>query len=188
MELHYERIAQVIALSAVGDTDLSISSRYIKEGKIKIKFSEYVKSQVHLNIVHGLYGRSLKEYVETLYFLQGKTSKRATALKVLKYFYEDAARFLINNKDNIHLELVVDTENFELPKQMLSIAALKTNLLQEFEKVLAGKISLNDWKYSAILDSVKDAGDMQKKAESYALAYALQTANGDKITTIIESE
>lgn len=68
MELRYERIAQFVALSAVGSID-DYTAIHSVEGSIRIKFSEYVKSQIHLNVVYGLYGRSLHDYVETLYFL-----------------------------------------------------------------------------------------------------------------------
>lgn len=187
MELHYERIALLIALSAVGSTDECIASRSV-EGPIKIKFSEYVKSQVHLNVVYGLYRRSLHEYVETLYFLNGKTSKRKSAMKVLEYYYKDATNFLINNKKNVQLTLEVDTENFNLPRQIVSVPQLRANLLQGFEEVLSNRKPLSEWEYACNLDSVEDVDDVRRKADSYALAFKLQKEYAEGVTKIIESE
>lgn len=187
MELRYERIAQFVALSAVGSID-DYTAIHSVEGSIRIKFSEYVKSQIHLNVVYGLYGRSLHDYVETLYFLNGKTSKRKSAMKVLHYFYKDAANFLINNRKNVQLELVVDTENFNLSRQVVNVSQLRTDLLQGFDDVLSGKKPLIEWEYASDLDSIEDTNDLKQKADSYALAFKLQKEYTNDVTKIIESE
>lgn len=186
-DLQFERIAQIIAIAAVGGTDKGISVYFVKAGEIKIRFSEYVKSQIHLNVVHGLYNRSLKEYVETLYFLQGRTSRRASALRVLGYFYDDLANFLINNGNDIKLSIVVDTELFDLERVTLSIDELKDDLLKNFDRVSDESIPIGSWEYSTILDFVEDANDVRNKASSYALAYALKMQRSESALKIIES-
>lgn len=181
--LQFERIAQIIAIAAVGG-DKGISTFFIK-GTIEIRFSEYVKSQVHLNVVHGLYNRSLKEYVETLYFLRGKSSNRSSALKVLRYFYEDLSNFLINNGEEIHLIAVVDSDMFGLPKVKCSVDELKSELLSEFNSILDGSLTISGWKFASILDYAKGADDVKEKAGSYATAWFFKSQNDN--LSIVES-
>lgn len=176
-DLQFDRIAQIIAIAAI-DGNKSISTFFVK-GELRIKFSEYVKSQVHLNVVHGLFNRSLKDYVETLYFLQGKSSNRTAALRVLQYFYDDLANFLINNGEEIYLTVEVDTDLFKLPKVEYSIKELRDELLNGFDEVLCGGKEINGWKFATVLDYAKNADDIKAKAGSYAIAWFLKSQNAN---------
>lgn len=176
-DLQFDRIAQIIAIAAI-DGNKSISTFFVK-GEIKIKFSEYVKSQVHLNVVYGLFNRSLKDYVETLYFLQGKSSNRTAALRVLQYFYDDLANFLINNGEEIYLTAEVDTDLFKLPKVEYSIRELRDELLTGFDEVLRGGKEISGWKFATVLDYAKNADDIKAKAGSYAIAWFLKSQNAN---------
>lgn len=186
-DLRFERIAQIIAIAAVGSSDKGISKYFVQESAVQIRFSEYVKSQVHLNIVCGLYQRSLREYVEALWFLNGKTSCEATALKVLRYFYSDLSNFLINNQKNVKLMVVVDTDFFDLEKRCYVIEELGKELLSDFNEILSGELKVDNWRYSTILDYVKDADDLRTKAESYAFAEVLRQCSNSEELKIVES-
>lgn len=187
MELHFERMAQIIAIAAVGGEDKGVSRFFLKSGEITIRFSEYVKSQVHLNIVHGLCGRDLREYVETLFFLEGKTSYEESAIKVLRYFYSDLSGFLINNANNIDLIIEVDTEYFNLPKVKYSLVELGEELRQGFLEVESGILAIKNWKYASVLDYVKDTQDLRNKFVSYALASVLKEHSCSDEMKIVES-
>lgn len=188
MELHFERMAQVIAIAAVGSEDKGISRFYLKSGDVQICFSEYVKSQVHLNVVRGLYGRSLQEYVEALRFLQGKTSNVEQATAVLRYFYKDLAYFLINNGDDIELNVKVDTDLFSLPRVKFDPVKMGEELRTEFEQLRANEFKgVENWRYAPVLDYIRDADDLEAKCKSYAFAQILQEESKAQNIRLIES-
>lgn len=187
MELHFERMAQIIAIAAVGSDDKGVSRFFLKSGEITIRFSEYVKSQVHLNVVHGLYGRDLREYVETLFFLEGKTSYEESALKVLRYFYLDLSGFLINNANDVNLIVEVDTNYFNLPKVKYNLVDLGEELRQGYLQVESGELAIKDWKYAKVLDYVDDVQDLKSKFVSYAFASVLREYGCADKMSIVES-
>lgn len=172
MELSFERIAQIIAIAAVGSKNSSISRFYL-ESDAEIKFSEYVKSQVHLNVVNGLFHRQLREYVETLWFLSGKTIYEKSALNVLRYFYSDIANFLINNGEQLNLFIKIDTDYFNLERVEIDFEETTSLLRSDYEKVKSGELDIAKWKYAPILDHIRDADDLEKKFTSYAFAHVL---------------
>lgn len=186
-DLRYERIAQVIAVAAVGDTNRGISQYYIEPCELKVKFTEYVKSQVHLNIVHGLYGRTLREYVEALWFLNGRTSCQNSAMQVLRYFYSDVACFLIHNKYTIDFVLEVDTNLFKCQRVNLDVDVLAAELEKDLDAVLSGQLPIQQWKYASLLDVVDDVADLKEKTKNYALAFELQKYCEDRELILIES-
>lgn len=104
--MEYERVGHLVAVSAIqaghaGILDLSGMD-------LAVDFLDYVKSQVHLNLVASLYGRTLRQYVETLrYCMGGNPVYRNNALGVLRYFYADMASFLIRNSGNIKFTVTV---------------------------------------------------------------------------------
>jgi hypothetical protein len=59
-------------------------------------FENYVKSQLHLQIVSDLYGRDIFVYKKALDYLRGKDQFLYECSLVLKYFYQDMANMLCN--------------------------------------------------------------------------------------------
>lgn len=186
IKLRFERIAQIIAVAAVGNDDTGISKFYL-EADAEIVFSEYVKSQVHLNVVNGLYSRNLREYVEALWFLSGKTSYEQSALKVLRYFYSDCANFLINNGNPVKLVMKVDTEFFRMRRVFIDLEENVAQYAKEFDSVISGNLAVSDWEHAAILDYVRDADDLEQKLENYVLAYELNRYREQDELVIVES-
>lgn len=184
-DLPFERIAQIVAIAAVGGNERSIVDYNVERGEVGIRFSEYVKSQVHLNVVHGLYGRSLHEYVETLYFLGGKSICRESALRVLDYYYKDLAEFLAKNSEEVQLVLSIDTDLFGLPKKVYDIDELKAKLLNDVDGVVSGAIPLEEWEYADMLDYADSIEDIRGRAKNYALAWLLKKQSHSKV--LVES-
>lgn len=165
----YERFNQVIAVSAA-DKD-SINHRLVvKCRQFTVSYSNYVKSQVHLNISHDLGGLSLSTFVEALWYLKGKEEYRSSALKVLKQFYLDMAKFLIKNPIEIRLHVVIDVD-IGCTEAVYNLASVQN----EITRLCSGDYGqdLSKCNYSEIIDYVDDANDLLYKKCSYSVAAVL---------------
>lgn len=110
-EILYERVGHLITVAASECPAVDFPDLIIDDENVifSVSFSNYVKSQIHLNIVSGLFGRKIQKYKYALDFLNGKQEFSKTILDVLHYFYVDMLGFLKNNKKNINLEINVDS-------------------------------------------------------------------------------
>lgn len=189
-DLKFERIAQLIAIGAVerGSTPLSLLS--IKEQTLRVRFSDYVKSQIHLNIVQDFYGRGINEYVEALLFLNGDPEYRSSVENVLRYFYLDMSKFLINNSENVTLVIIIDTDLLHLPEKSINLEQIKADFLDVLAAISGGGEAdvLRKFKYSFIFDDVMDADDAAMKADSYALAAVLSQSASEEPLTCVKLE
>lgn len=187
IDLRFERIAQIIAVAVLGSSNDTISKYYVESCELRIRFSEYVKSQVHLNVVHGLFGRQLREYVETLRFLDGRPVYRETAERVLRYFYSDISDFLINNCNAVDVYMEVDTPNFSVPTVAIDLRCIGQEFKDGYKMIKSGELQLEDWKYTPALDYVKDEQDLLDKYRSYAFAVELKRYSESGSLVLIES-
>ena len=177
IDLKFDTVAQLVAVSSISNQSQSeLISKYsvnVEGNPLMVKFSEYVKSQVHLNIVHGLYNRSLSEYAETLAFLRGSTSKRAVAEKVLRYYYADLANFLINNSTPVYLLTDVDTPNFNYECIEYNVEQLTAQMLTEFDQAVAQQSLASDWSFMEVYEHARDVSDFRYKATNFAFGSVL---------------
>lgn len=112
MNITYEHMLQFIVI-AKSRGDIHGHRIDILEQKLTITYTEYVKSQMHLNVISGFYQdneRSIFEYANALDFIEGDSSKRSDALKVLNYFYTDMSDFLLKNDNVVYLDAVLDID------------------------------------------------------------------------------
>ena len=173
--LNYERIAQLIAVSAISRDSALMRQLRVDLKEFSVQFSQYVKSQVHLNIITDLYSRNMSEYVKTLHYLNGDLSYKDDAKRVLSYFYQDMAHFLVNNPENVKLRIIVDTQIGK------DVHVNLDSIISEFRRVLndASKESLESFQYSFIFDDVDNLEDALTKIDSYVLAAVLETQAKD---------
>lgn len=108
--LRFERMAQLITVAASKQNHLSLNDLMLNNSNVifSVTFSDYVKSQIHLNIVSGLFGRSILEYKYTLDYLQGKVPLSKDVKNVLIYYYTDMLNFLANNEYDCNLKVTND--------------------------------------------------------------------------------
>ena len=66
-----------------------------------ITFEEYVKSQLHFNIVGALYDRQLVVYKKCYEFMQGLPTGCDEYIKVLFWYYEDINKYVVADIKNI---------------------------------------------------------------------------------------
>lgn len=177
MFLPYERLAQLVTISALNKENQAmtvfLSQLKVSERKICIRFSDYVKSQVHLNVSGSLYNRHISLYVKVLSFLYGNEKYRDDAGEVLRLFYSDMAGFLINNPSRIEMVLVVDADLGEEVDVYLDRAVESfVSILEQADSSALPEL-LKNYEFSEILDHVDDLEDAKKKAANYVLAAIL---------------
>lgn len=179
--LGYERIGQLVAVSATSKTTIDLS---INKEEISISFLDYVRSQVHLNIADDLYHRPFHEYADTLrYLTNGYSMYLETAQKVLRYFYSDMASFLIRNPYNVKMFVCVNAE-LDLPETKIDVVKVKKDLQ---EMASADSVEeLASFAYPEILDFVKSKDDLLAKIDSYSVAAVLNKfAKQKRLTKLI---
>lgn len=200
MDLLYERIAQLVAVSAISKSgsignvqDKTLNRLRVQPQELTIKFSEYVKSQVHLNIVADLYDRSISEYAKTLSYLNGDVVYSEEAEKVLGYFYQDMANFLINNPDDVKLNLIVDAEFRS--SEVVDLSVVKNSLLhvlneaKEVSSLLSSKDGdnsfvidkfireqIDSFDYAIVINAIDNREEALDKIDNYTLAACLLKA------------
>ncbi|MEY8333109.1 hypothetical protein AALB53_08395 [Lachnospiraceae bacterium 47-T17] len=187
--LPYERIAQLVTISALNKESSAMAGFILQlkvsERQICIKFSDYVKSQVHLNISYSLYDRHISEYVKSLYFIQGDEKYRSDAEKVLRYFYADMSNFLINNPVRVDMTIIVDADLGE--EVVIDPEDVEMELLKILDSANSPDLPklIGKFLYSDIFDSVDDLEDAKAKSASYALAAILgEYAENEKLSKV----
>lgn len=172
MEIGYERVDHLIAIAAASSRKSSICKNYpITTENLLIKYSDYVKSQVHLNISSDLYDRPLSVYVNALRYLRGDKKYYAFALKVLRYFYLDISKFLINNKCDVRLRVLIDVD-LGLPERKYSFVDVQEEIVEMLSSQSSGL--LRESKFASIFDDCESAPELKEKLNSYTIAAILK--------------
>lgn len=169
--LRFERLNQIITISAVR-IDNRVLERITVRDNLIINFSDYVKSQLHLNLVTDFFGRDIVSYYNAYQYIMGDKTHYRDCLKVIKFFYTDMANFLCNNPDPVDLSLIIDIDGFKsldlengkniVKEELLSILSID-NSKDLFDKIKSSE-------YSFIIDYADDKDDLEKKINNYSLA------------------
>lgn len=197
--VNFERVAHLLAIAA--DEHFSVAAIKSNPFSYTLKYSTYVKSQVHLNMVSSLFNRDISDYVNAFEFLQKYSlANMESAQKVLNYFYEDMSNFLINNTNDINFRIEVDTYFSQLPivsvsvndvlQEILAIVRDYSNL--SYEELLntdSKGIALFDTlvcriqncKYASILDVSSNIDALQHNPHNLVLAGILKSATNKTI-------
>lgn len=170
VDVLYERIDHIIAISS-GKFHNTLSVEPTKI--LKIAYSDYVKSQLHLNIVTDLFDRPIIQYKKANDFINGDIRFRKAALKVLEYFYTDVINFLRYNRYNVKLELIVDT-NIISTAQYYDYNEIKNSLIElskkqfsNFEEIL--EYVTDNKQLCRILDYTSNREKIAQKIDSYSI-------------------
>lgn len=171
----------------IGVTQHRDSVLNVATGSYEIRFSDYVKSQIHLSIANIL-NRDIKDYVNAYLFLKGDKSKSEDAKKVLMFFYKDISRFLMQNTMAVSVYIDVDA-SLDLKEESFNVAGLENELGEVLNKLISlsafekspdfdedtfAKIVQNSLYYNTLC-SIQDYDDFMKKQRNYAISAALQT-------------
>lgn len=195
--LKFDKVNQLIVVSAKGDDPVYREKFSVREASLSFSFVEYVKSQLHINVVTELLGRNIFAYLNTYKFLKGENILGDEAIKVLHYFYEDVANFLIRNPANMKLSIIINPDgesdlNFSLGniqewQEFSQVKDFLENLMEAKTDLELFQIIQNS-KYSFILDYVLSLEDIRKKLDSWILATSILSylAQGVSIENLIE--
>lgn len=178
--LKFERLNQIITISSVR-IDNRILDRLLVTDALYIRFSDYVKSQLHLNLVSDLYHRDVGDYFDAYQYLTGNTAYLKECLRVVRYFYHDMAHFLINNRDVVEIELVVDAPNIESLNLKEGSMVAQQALQEIIDSVDSDNLIkiIEGSEYSFLLDYVEGIDDLKVKLSSYSVAaFILKSLSG----------
>lgn len=169
--IRYERMNHILAMGApeIGrQFDIQIQDTMI------IVFSEYVKSQLHMNILELLnLKRDIFDYKKAYdYLVLGELRYRQECQKVLNFFYEDITAFLVYSRNNFKIEVKDDSGLYERRKRNIEYKEVRAQIEQlaslqglDFEKALL--FVKENKKLVSILDYVTAKEELQKKLDSY---------------------
>jgi len=170
MVIGYERLNQLIAVSAAESKDAVNSLFVVKCGEIEVSFTNYVKSQVHLNISADLMGLPMSFYVDTLRYMDGLAGCRGHALTILRQFYVDMSGFLIKNPVDVKMNLIVDC-GFGCTEVFYRLPDVKNQVLGIIDN--GGVEGVRSFKYPEIIDNIDNVSDLKEKINSYSVAAVL---------------
>lgn len=166
----YARFNQLIAVSAAKSKD-SVDKRFhVTRTDLSVRFSDYVKSQVHLNISSDLCNQPLSVYANAYRFITGRSKSRDSALTALGQFYSDMANFLIKNPFDINLHILVDC-SITSSVSHYNIDEVKNLILRAVYN--SSDAALRDFEFANIIDHVDSLSDLTNKINSYSIAAVL---------------
>ena len=169
--IRYERMNHILAMGApeIGrQFDIQIQDTMI------VVFSEYVKSQLHMNILELLnLKRDIFDYKKAYdYLVLGELRYRQECQKVLNFFYEYITAFLVHSRNNFKIEVKDDSGLYERRKRNIEYKEVRAQIEQlaslqglDFEKALL--FVKENKKLVSILDYVTAKEELQKKLDSY---------------------
>lgn len=125
-----DRFDHILAISSGTVVDsLDIQTDHV----MVLKFSNYVKSQIHLSL-QTLFGRDIYLYRCAYYYVQGEPMYEEQAKQVLSYFYEDIKYFLKNNKYNLFVDVEVDAPFTSMARRELVYREYAQKLVDLYEQ------------------------------------------------------
>ena len=134
MVITYDRVLQLL-LVAYSTGEVCGNRISVHTPRLTLKYSDYVKSQMHLPVISGFYEpweRSIFQYANALDYLDGDNTKREDALIVARYYYEDMANFLLKNRNEVHLQ--TDLSELNLTVVHEDFNKLKSDLFKIIKK------------------------------------------------------
>lgn len=82
---------------------------YFQTESFNFKLEEYIKSQLHLNVMPNLFQRDLRDYHRCLLYTRGDDRYFGDFCKVLRYFYTDIANMILKVNPEVEiLDVTVD--------------------------------------------------------------------------------
>ena len=181
MNLSYERMLHLLAIASIEIGDSCLDYLQLKESEvtdrdISIKFSDYVKSQIHYYMINKVNNKSFFKFVNAFYYLNGNIKYRNDALELVRCFYQDITTFLLHSSLDLHISLTIDIDIRDTWEA--DVSQVKSEISEMFQ--LSDKYTseqfkeyLDSSKYSWILDYVDSIEKGKQRIDNYALAFSL---------------
>ena len=188
--LPYSHFDQLILVAASKCPDALIT---VNTQTLILNFEQYVKSQLHLNVVHDLFDRDILMYAKALDYLKGDKKQEQVAKEVLFWFYEDVYMFLIRNPQSVVCKVEVPKDLFSDIKRIdYDIQSIKQKLLNFVEETTKQSKPeqmlelLQQFEFAEMFDEVEKLEDIKLKLDNFAVAAMLKKSRETK--TICEGE
>lgn len=165
----FERMDHLISIASGKITpDLFITT----DDVLVVKYSDYVKSQLHLNMTSQLFERSSMLYKAAYDFIEGDYSLEGKAEEVLELFYRDMIGFLIHNESNIKIECITDIKfshkyvrHYNYTKQYERLKELCSKHFESFDD--ASKYVQENKPINYVLDYMQNVQDVEHRLDSF---------------------
>ncbi len=194
MQLKYERISHLIALATIEPNNskkigLALDESEVTDRTLSIRFSDFVKSQLHYYMDIKLCKKGFLKYVHAFEYCSGNIAYKNDAFELLRVFYENLAMFLlhcdINLRISVDVDLNIDDEwrvNFNDTKnsihELLQSSRMPSPMFKEY---------LDNSKYAWIVDFIDSADDGERLIDNYATAASiLEMLQDSKIYKYLE--
>lgn len=154
-------------------------------------FENYVKCQLHLDIMPALYQRDLYLYLKAFKFLSGDDSYFAECGQVLRFFYQDTADMLCNvlkKNPNINTRIYVQTR-FNRRTGFPSVQVELDSVVSELREILDSGDSSTIIGFGAGIFSKFNLSEISRLVPNENLALAsvlLYYTNNEIEPTILE--
>ena len=182
--IRYERMGQLISIAASKQNRLHLDDLMLdnQDTTFTVSFTDYIKSQIHLNLVTGLYDRDIFDYKFALDYINGKSFDKEPVRRVQRYYYQDMLNFLANNKYDCDLNVLTDIEGFNntdiIPSDVSSefstfIDSISKGTFDERYQII------KDSKFAELIDYVDDYKVFYEKMySSKTMAFLLLLLKG----------
>lgn len=153
--------------------------------KPQISFLDYVKSQLHTNIVTDLYGRSILSYYNTYLYLMGDEHQINNFKQVVGWYYKDLASFILNSIGTMEDDFSI-LESCNIPQKHIGMSKVSIRKVYDDLKVLLvdrQQVIDPQFDYFQYLEKVpielrKDLKPSHILAEALAMAYVADNEIG----------
>lgn len=185
VDLCYERLSHLIALATLDPND-SVSKAFllqedlVTDRDITIRFSNYVKSQLHCYISEAISKKSFFKYINAYNYMNGDTQYYNDAMELLRCFYTDMATFLLHSNLDLHVTLIADINLDSVWKADTNKTKNEMLDLYNHSKLPAFKEYLDTFKYPWIIDCIDSIDDVINRIDNYAMAASIFEMLEDK--------
>lgn len=170
----YERVSHLLAIAKqyqIFQIDIDCSE------PMCLRFSDYVKSQIHLNFVSDFFDRSIIPYKKVFDSLSGGLCGEQDYLKVLQFFYTDLSLFFLNCDYEIPLTFEVDVA-MNIPEHVVDFGNTRMQLAgilsvrpNSFESALTTVTRYDE--FMTLFDKIQNFGNLQTRLNNYTMSAIL---------------
>lgn len=151
---------------------------HIMDYSPQISFLDYVKSQLHTNIVGELFGRSVTSYINTYEYLMGNEQQVSSFKQVVSWYYKDLASCILNSVGTFNSDFSI-LENSNIPQKHLGTSKVSIKgIHNDLNKLLVTRSAMQEpqFNYFNYLNQMpievrKDLQPSHILAEALAMAY-----------------
>ena len=184
VELSFEYFLNLILIARNVYSEFKMSN---STNTFKVDYTNYVTSQLHLNVISSLYektSRSIYEYFNAYKYLHKEGGSREDALKVLLYFLDDVQDFFLHARDTYYLTIDCNESELGIQLPIVDEELVKEETMQ-FIKVITRE-QADPEKFDNVFRNTKDISTEEAYKITSRLPYSKMQA--ELITTCTSAD